>query len=145
MMRQVRRQAMVPFSVKQMYALVDAVECYPQFLPWCTGSEVQSRSDTELEASLTIGYGSLHSTFSTRNELHAPASMVMHLLDGPFERLEGRWDFEALGSEGCEVRLNIEFEFSSRMQDMLFGPTFETICNELIDAFIRRANDLYGI
>ena len=143
-MRVVDRSAMVPYGVEQMYALVEHVEAYPEFLPWCTGAELKSRSADELSASLSIGYGALNSTFSTRNQLRPPDSMTMELLDGPFSRLHGVWEFEALGDAGCEVRLRIEFEFSSRMQDMLLGPAFETICNELIDAFVKRAGALYA-
>jgi ribosome-associated toxin RatA of RatAB toxin-antitoxin module len=144
-MRVVDRNAMVPYSAAQMYALVDDVELYPEFLPWCTAAALQSRADDELVASLTIGYGAFNSSFTTRNELRPPDSMTMQLQDGPFRQLEGRWEFEPLGDSGCEVKLRIEFEFSSTMQDMLFGGTFESICNDLIDAFITRAHDLYGV
>jgi ribosome-associated toxin RatA of RatAB toxin-antitoxin module len=141
--RIVDRNALVPYSAAQMYALVDDVENYPEFLPWCTAARLQSRTDADLVASLTIGYGALHSAFTTRNELEPPVSMTMELQDGPFSRLHGKWMFQPLGDKGCEVQLHVEFEFSSGMQDMLFGGAFETICNELIDAFIQRAHDLY--
>lgn len=143
-MRIVDRHAMVPYSADQMYALVDHVEAYPEFLPWCTASELVSRDEAELVASLTIGYGALNSAFTTRNELQPPTSMNMQLLDGPFNSLEGRWEFVPLGDEGCEVSLRVSFDFKNAMQDMLFGGAFETICNELIDAFVKRADDLYG-
>ena len=144
-MRVVDRNAMVPYSAEQMYALVDDVEAYSEFLPWCTAAVLQSRNAEEFIASLTIGYGALNSAFTTRNLLHPPHSMTMQLQDGPFRLLEGRWEFEQLGDSGCEVKLRVEFEFSSAVQDMLFGKTFETICNDLIGAFIKRAHMLYGI
>ena len=144
-MRVVDRNAMVPYSAAQMYTLVDNVELYPEFLPWCTAAELQSRDTDELVASLTIGYGAFNSSFTTRNELCPPESMTMQLQDGPFRLLEGRWEFAPLGDDGCEVKLRIEFEFSSTLQDMLFGGTFESICNELIDAFIKRAHALYDV
>jgi ribosome-associated toxin RatA of RatAB toxin-antitoxin module len=144
-MRIVDRNAMVPYSAEQMYALVDDVEAYPEFLPWCAASVLQSRTTEEFIASLTIGYGALNSAFTTRNLLRPPHSMTMQLQDGPFRLLEGRWEFEQLGDSGCEVKLRVEFEFSSAVQDMLFGKTFETICNELIGAFIKRAHMLYGV
>jgi len=135
---------MVPYAPARMYALVDDVESYPDFLPWCTAAELIERSDSELVASLAIGFGALNSSFTTRNERRPPESMTMALQDGPFSQLQGRWDFTALGDAGCEVTLRVEFEFASAMQDMLFGATFEGICNELIDAFVQRAHDLYG-
>ncbi len=143
-MRIVDRNALVPYSAAQMYALVADVETYPEFLPWCTKAELQSCAETELIASLTIGYGVLNSAFTTRNRLQPPVSMTMELLDGPFRLLEGRWEFEPLDDSGCEVNLRVEFEFASTLQDMLFGGTFETICNELIGAFIKRAHAIYG-
>lgn len=127
-----------------MYGLVDDVESYPEFLPWCTGAELVSRDSDELVAGLTIGYGALNSAFTTRNKLNPPEQMTMELLDGPFSSLEGLWSFAQLGEQGCEVKLHVEFAFSSAVQDALLGATFEHICNELIDAFIRRAQDLYG-
>jgi ribosome-associated toxin RatA of RatAB toxin-antitoxin module len=94
-------------------------------------------------AGLTIGYGALNSEFTTRNSLQPPEKMTMQLLDGPFRLLEGCWSFRQLGEQGCEVSLRIEFEFESKVKDALFGSTFETICNDLIDAFIGRAKQLY--
>jgi ribosome-associated toxin RatA of RatAB toxin-antitoxin module len=143
-MRTVNRTALVPFSNAAMFDLVCAVEDYPAFLPGCVGTELQSKTADELTASLAIGYGPLNTEFTTLNSFTAPDWMTMELLDGPFSRLEGRWDFQQLGDDGCEITLCIEFEFSSKVQDVLFGATFEMICNELIDAFVRRAHELYG-
>jgi ribosome-associated toxin RatA of RatAB toxin-antitoxin module len=147
-MRVVDRSAMVSYSAAQMYALVDDVEAYPEFLPWCEAAVLKSRTDVELVASLTIGYGPLNSSFTTCNSLQPPESMTMRLQDGPFSQLEGHWQFTPLrqgdGNGGCEVGLRVEFEFAGAMQDMLFGSTFENICNEMIGAFIKRADALYG-
>ena len=142
-MRTVNRSALVPFSATAMFNLVNDVESYPEFLPWCTASKLKSRAENELVAALTIGYGALNSAFTTRNQFSAPEWMTMQLLDGPFSDLEGRWGFEQLSDDGCEVTLKVEFDFSNALKDLLFGATFETICNELIDAFIKRAHDLY--
>ncbi|MGI9291890.1 MAG: type II toxin-antitoxin system RatA family toxin [Gammaproteobacteria bacterium] len=143
-MRIVDRHAMVPYTAEQMYALVDDVEAYPEFLPWCTAAELVSRDEEQFVASLSIGYGVMNSAFTTRNELQPCTSMNMELLDGPFDSLEGRWEFDALGDAGCEVSLRVSFAFKNAMQDMLLGGAFETICNELIDAFVKRAGDLYS-
>ena len=143
-MRSVSRSALVPFSAAAMFSLVNDVEAYPDFLPWCTATEILSNDESEIVASLTIGYRSFHTKFTTRNRFHAPEWMTLHLLEGPFRSLEGRWGFEQLGAGGCEVTLRMEFDFSSSVKDMLFGVAFETICNELIDAFVKRAHELYG-
>ena len=143
-MRQVDRSALVSYSAPQMYALVEDVESYPQFLPWCTGARLHEKSATELKAGIGIGLGALNSEFSTRNELNPPQSMTMELLEGPFSCLRGRWEFEPLGDAGCEARLRVEFDFDSAAQDVLFGAAFEKVCNELMDAFVRRADALYA-
>ena len=135
---------MVPYDSAQMYALVEDVERYPEFLPWCTSGELHERSDHELRASIGLGLGELNSEFATRNELQPPARMTMELQSGPFRALQGCWEFAPLGNEGCEVRLQVEFEFESKVQDLLFGAAFEKVCNDLIDAFVRRADSLYG-
>jgi ribosome-associated toxin RatA of RatAB toxin-antitoxin module len=143
-MHRVSRSAIVPHTPAVMYELVADVEAYPEFLPWCEGSEVRSRNDQELVASLSLGLAGLNSQFTTCNALDRPHAMGMRLVDGPFSQLEGNWQFDALGEGGCKVSLDIEFEFSSKLQDKLFGNVFESICNELIDAFVRRADQLHA-
>jgi ribosome-associated toxin RatA of RatAB toxin-antitoxin module len=143
LVRTVDRSAIVPFSAAAMFALVSEVGAYPEFLPWCSAANLQSASDSELVASLKIGYGAINSSFTTRNEFVRPQWMTMRLVEGPFSRLEGRWTFTPLGDTGCEIALQIEFDFASAVMDRLLGPVFETICNELISAFSQRAHALY--
>jgi ribosome-associated toxin RatA of RatAB toxin-antitoxin module len=142
-MRHINRSALVPFSPEAMFKLVSDVDAYPEFLPWCAAARVMNRANNLLEASLTIGYSSLNSQFTTRNEFVEPDWMTMKLVKGPFSDLQGKWTFEQLGNDGCEVTLAMEFEFSNPMKDLLFGATFQTICNELIDAFVKRAHQMY--
>jgi ribosome-associated toxin RatA of RatAB toxin-antitoxin module len=142
--RSVKRSALVPFTPAQMYALVEDVERYPEFLPWCAGAQLHERDEHALRASIDIGLAGLSSRFGTRNELDPPHRMTMELVEGPFESLHGEWQFVPVGDSGCEARLSMQFAFASRTQDALFGVAFEKICNELIDAFIRRAQMLYG-
>ena len=142
-MRSVERQAIVPFAPAAMYALVADIEHYPDFLPWCEASRIVSRSEDEVVASLTIGLGALRTSFTTANTLDGPQALIMTLVDGPFSSLEGRWRFDALGDSGCKVSLDIVFEFAGTTQDLLFGRIFESLCNDLIDAFTLRARSLY--
>ena len=141
--RRVNRSALVPYSAESMFALVADVRSYPEFLPWCTSAEVHSETDMEQEASIGVGLGALRTEFATRNRLSRPTVIRLQLLDGPFSELRGEWRFEQVGGDGCEVGLELEFSFASRMQDGLFGALFEKVCNELIDAFVRRAHELY--
>ena len=142
-MRSVERSAIVPYSPVAMDELVADIERYPEFLPWCEAACIVSRTDDEVIARLTIGLGTLRTTFTTSNKLAGPQVMIMSLVDGPFRFLEGPWRFDALGDAGCKVLLNIEFEFSSSTQDLLFGRAYELACNDLIGAFTLRARTLY--
>lgn len=143
-MRKVRRSALVPYRAAEMFRLVDDVDSYSEFLPWCNRSEVLSRSDDTVEATLELHKGAVSKTFTTRNTLRTDEAIDLELLGGPFRHLAGGWTFHSLGDEGSKVSLELEFEFESRMIDMIFGAFFEETCNSLVDAFTRRAADVYG-
>jgi ribosome-associated toxin RatA of RatAB toxin-antitoxin module len=142
-MRSVQRSALVRHSASEMFSLVDDVQLYPQFLPWCTSATLHSRLENVLEATLELRRGDLSKTFRTRNTSIGQELIEMQLVDGPFSHLEGRWTFTQLGESGSKVALDLEFEFSSSVVDMLFGPFFEEICNSLVDAFTQRADSVF--
>lgn len=141
---QINKSALVPYSPEQMYALVDDIMDYPQFLPWCHSAEEHHRTNEHVEASLEIAHSGLHKSFTTRNELHPHQRIEMSLVKGPFKTLKGIWRFEPLGDEGCKVSLDMEFEFSSKLMGMTFGPLFGKIAGTLVDSFIERARVVYG-
>lgn len=143
-MRKVNKNALVPYPAAAMYALVNDVERYPEFLPWCRASKILEQSPTEMRASLDLARGGFHKTFTTRNSLEAGRAITITLEHGPFRHLEGRWRFTDLDADGSKVTLDMEFEFSSKMLDLMAGPVFHEICNSLVDAFIRRAAALHG-
>ena len=143
-MRKVQRSALVRHSASEMFSLVDDVQSYPQFLPWCASTTVHSRVENVLEATLELRRGDLSKTFRTRNTASGHEFIDMQLVDGPFNSLEGRWTFTQLGESGSKVALDLEFEFSNSVVDLLFGPFFEDICNSLVDAFTQRADDVLG-
>jgi len=127
-----------------MYALVDDIESYSRFLPWCSKSIVLDRTEESVDASLEIHYGKLHKSFTTRN-LNTPyLAIEMQLLDGPFKHLHGKWQFTRLGEEGTKVELILEFEFASKLMDITVGPVFSHIANSLVDAFTKRAKEVYA-
>ena len=143
-MKQINRSAIVPFSAQQMFALVDDIESYPQFLPWCCATTVHSRDADQVSASIELKKAGLHKTFSTVNR-NQPGKMIeMRLLEGPFKHLEGFWRFQALSDTASKVMLDIEFEFSTRVLDVTLGPVFGQICNSLVEAFVQRAKETYG-
>ena len=134
----------MPYRAGEMFRLVDDVDSYSEFLPWCNYSEVLSRNENVVEATLELHKGALSQTFTTRNALRNGESIGLELLGGPFRHLSGGWTFQTLSDEGSKVSLALEFEFESRMVDMIFGAFFEETCNSLVDAFSRRAADIYG-
>jgi len=143
-MRRVNRSALVPFKAEQMFALVDDVAAYPDFLPWCNSAEVHSRTDDIVEATLELQKGKISKTFTTRNSRQKYSSIDLALVGGPFRHLSGGWRFTDLGNAGSKVSLELEFEFDSRLADMMFGAFFEETCNSLVDAFSNRAAAIFG-
>lgn len=143
-MQEFERSALVAFSPAQMFALVNDVERYPQFLPWCTGARVEELSPAERLASLSIAKGPVRMQFTTRNGLRPDSQILMQLEEGPFSRLTGRWDFDPVGERGSSVLFKVEFEFKSRLMSAAFGPMFQSVCNSIVDAFVQRAHRVYG-
>lgn len=143
-MAEVNQSVLVPYSAAQMFELVDAVERYPEFLPWCAASELIDRNDAELRAALHVNFRGIKQKFSTRNSRSAPNAMGIQLVEGPFKALEGSWKFIPLSDAGCKVEFRLSWEFSSRLLASLAGPVFNHIALTMVDAFVKRAESLYG-
>lgn len=142
-MTQINRQALVPFSALKIYQLVLDVERYPEFLPWCAGSEVHEQSLDHQLASVNIKKGPLNSAFTTKNQLVPGESIVISLVDGPFSRLGGSWTFKALDDDACKVEMAMDFDMAGPA-GIIIKPVFTVICDSLLNAFLERARDLYG-
>lgn len=140
----VKKNVLVAFSAEQMFALVEKVEDYPLFLPWCGGVDVAERTDTHLKATLSINYHGIKQSFTTQNVNLPPHSMEMHLVDGPFKQLHGTWTFTALRKDACKIEFDLHYEFSSKLLEHLIGPVFSKITNSFVDAFCERAEAVYG-
>jgi len=144
-MSHIKRSALVHYSPAEMYRLVNDVADYANFLPWCRSSEVKSESDTQMIASVEIAKGILNKTFTTQNQLQKDKRIELQLLDGPFKKLSGYWQFEALKTDNaCRVSLDLQFEFDSAMMSIAAKPIFTQIANSLVDAFCKRAVEVYG-
>ncbi len=143
-MRKISKSALVPYSAHEMFVLVDDVESYPEFLPWCNQAKIHIRTDEIVEATLELHKGAVSKKFTTRNSRHEFDSIGIALIGGPFRHLEGGWQFTDLGNDGCRASLELEFEFDSMMVDMMFGSFFESTCNSLVDAFTNRAEAVFG-
>jgi len=127
-----------------MYALVDEVERYPEFLPWCGGTELEHRDGEVTRASIQIDYRGIRQTFKTENRTQAPELIQIRLVSGPFHTLDGTWRFTALAPEACRIDFQLHYEFASRLLERLVGPVFHYIANSFVDAFLKRAERLYG-
>ena len=143
-MARISKSALVPYTPAQMFALVDNIEAYSQFLPWCRRATVLSRDADEVRATLELSKGGVEKAFTTCNRNQQDKMIEIRLVNGPFKRLDGYWRFDALGEDGCKISLDLEFEFASRMLSMVVGPVFSQIANSLVDAFMQRAGDVYG-
>jgi ribosome-associated toxin RatA of RatAB toxin-antitoxin module len=143
-MQVVERSALVIYTPAQMFALVNDVARYPDFLPWCIGVKVEEVSATERIAALKIARGVLKTEFTTRNTLLPDAQIHMQLMHGPFRDLTGLWRFEAIGARGSRVEFRVQFEFKNRLTAAAFDAVFETLCGSIVDAFAQRAQRVYG-
>ena len=140
----VEKSVLIARSAQQMFDLVDRCEDYPEFLPWCSQTRVEFRDERKTVATLHIHYLSVKSHFTTENEKLVPQRMSLKLVDGPFRRLEGLWLFKPLNEEACKIEFSLSYEFSSKLFERVIGPVFSQIANTFVDAFVRRADDVYG-
>jgi ribosome-associated toxin RatA of RatAB toxin-antitoxin module len=143
-MREIKRSALVPYTAEQMFALVEDIERYPDFLPWIVAAEVLERTPQAVVGRLEMHRGGVREKFTTRNELKRPTEMTLALVDGPFRTLEGRWTFEPIAERGVKVGLTIRFEFSNPVLGLLLSRSFVKNFGELINAFVERARSAYG-
>lgn len=143
-MIRISRSALLPYPVDAMFALVNDIEAYPEYLKGCLGAKVLQASDREVTATLDLGKAGLRYALTTRNELEAPAVMRMHLVDGPFRHFQAEWHFQPLGEAACKVSLDMAFEFSGGLVDAALGALFEATAKDLVVAVSTRAEQLYG-
>ncbi|MFD0667375.1 type II toxin-antitoxin system RatA family toxin [Ramlibacter sp. MAHUQ-53] len=146
-MKTVHKSVLIWFSAEEMFALVTDVDAYPKFLPWCDRASVLARDAHGMDAEVGIAFSGIHQKFVTRNE-HVPGRKVdMRLVEGPFSRLEGHWSFTPVGQPGdraCRVELTLDYAFRSSTLAALVGPVFDRIAGSLVDAFVKRAEQVYG-
>ena len=143
-MKKITRSALLPYSAEQMYRLVNDVEAYPEFLPWCGGAQVIEQGESFMVASVTIAKAGIQQTFVTRNHLVPNQRIEMQLIEGPFQSLLGEWEFKALDEQACKVLLDISFEMKSGLLSKAIGAVFEQIASTLVEAFCQRAKQVYG-
>ncbi|BCD84878.1 ribosome association toxin RatA [Pseudomonas solani] len=140
----IQRSALLPYPAQALYDLVNDVARYPEFLPWCSSSEVLEVSETEMVASLGVAKGGLSQRFVTRNRLVPGQVIEMNLEEGPFSELHGVWNFKALGEKACKISLDLSFDYAGPIVKATLGPLFNQAANTLVDAFCQRAKQLHG-
>jgi ribosome-associated toxin RatA of RatAB toxin-antitoxin module len=142
-MKRMSRSAIVEHSAEEMFALVDDIESYPRFLPWCTAAKVEERSATGVRATMTIGMRGLRQSFTTQNENRAGESIELKLVKGPFRRFAAAWRFKPLSEEACSIEFTMEYEMAGALARVL-EPLFDKIADTMVDAFTRRAHAVYA-
>ena len=140
----VEKTVLVEHTPAQMFALVDDVETYTHFLPWCAKAELRFRDDHKTVATLHIDFLSVKSHFTTENDKQFPSRMTMKLVDGPFRRFDGQWHFTPLGDHACKIEFRLNYEFSSKLFEKVIGPVFSRIANTFIEAFVQRSAQVYS-
>ncbi len=143
-MQKVQKTVLVEHTAQQMYTLVDDIPGYVQFLPWCGGSEVLEDAPHQRVGRLHIHYHGIRQHFTTRNTRDPFRRIDLQLVDGPFRSLVGHWHFTPLGDTACKIQFVLEYEFSSKLLEILVGPVFGVIANTLVEAFIKRAHEVHG-
>jgi ribosome-associated toxin RatA of RatAB toxin-antitoxin module len=140
----VEKSVLVGYSAERMHRLVDDVERYPEFLPWCGGAQVELRDAGLVRASILIDYHGLKQSFKTENRTQPPGFIEIRLVSGPFRQLDGLWRFTPLAPDSCKIEFRLRYEFANRLLEKLVGPVFKHIANTLLEAFLQRAERLYG-
>lgn len=140
----IKHSAYVNYSASQMYNLVNAVETYPQFLPWCKSIRVQQRYQNIVVVAVEIAKGGLHKTCITRNTSIPDEKIVIDLMDGPFENLSGDWEFKAVDLAACRINFCLSFNFTNQLMALIMQPVVSYIANTMVEAFTRRAREVYG-
>jgi ribosome-associated toxin RatA of RatAB toxin-antitoxin module len=142
-MGQVEKSVLVSHTPERMFELVDRVEDYPLFLPWCGGTTLKFRDAERTVATIHIAYMGIRQSFTTENTKEAPRAMQISLQDGPFSEMEGEWNFIPLGADACKIEFRLNYTFSSRILETVLAPVFSHITNTFVDAFVRRADEVF--
>ncbi len=144
-MADVKKNVIVHHSADQMFNLVDHIEDYPLFLPWCGGSQVIERNDEITKASILIKYSGVNQSFTTQNTKDFPHRIDLKLIDGPFKVLEGFWIFTPINEDACSIEFHLHYEFSNFILDKLISPIFSKIANTFVDSFVIQADKINKI
>jgi len=139
-MATIEKNVLVAHSAEKMYALVDTVEDYPKFLPWCGGTTLHERNESVTRATIKIDYHGVKQSFTTENQKQHPTKMDIHLVEGPFKHFHGYWRFTALEQNACKITFQLEYEFASKLLEKMIAPVFSYITDTFVDRFVAYAD-----
>lgn len=145
-MKTVKKSVLIWYSPSEMYRLVTDVDHYPQFLPWCDKARVVSHEENGMLAEIGIAFSGIHQTFTTQNVHTLDRQVIINLVNGPFSKLEGEWNFLPLGEpiqRACKVELTLTYGFDNTL-GRIISPVFDKIAGSMVDAFVKRAKQVYG-
>ncbi len=143
-MYKIQRSLHVPYSSRQMFCLVAEVDKYPDFMPWCGGTEIQYFDEENVLASINIDFHGIHQRFTTHNKHYYPARIELELVEGPFSFLSGKWTFQNYPEKTCKIFFSMEYTFSLRIIELVIAPVFKNIISSFVDSFLNRADIIYG-
>jgi ribosome-associated toxin RatA of RatAB toxin-antitoxin module len=141
--REIRKSALVGYSAERIFDLIEAAEHYPAFLPWCAAATILARNEQLVSARLAIDYHGIRFSFTTRNDKRRPEFMAVRLAEGPFRRFEGEWHLVPLAADACNINFALRYELENALA-RLASPVFDRIANTLVDAYVVRAEQVYG-
>lgn len=143
-MTTLHKELLVPYSAEQMYDLVNDINKYSDFLPWCSLSQIIEQTEDSMTAKLGLSYSGFSQEFTTQNKLEPGCKIELNLVSGPFKHFSGIWKFTDIGESGCKVELDLDFSFSNPILAMTVGKFFESAATELVTNFYKRAQNIYG-
>lgn len=143
-MTEISKTAVVPYTPSEMYALVNDIESYPVFLPWCTAAKISNKKDESLIATLSLAMGKIKQSFTTENTMREGSRINMRLIEGPFKHLTGYWKFNPEDEQSCHIQLHMNYEFKNKIIKYTLGKMFYTVMNTMVESFVQRAQQVYG-
>lgn len=143
-MTEISKKAVVPYTPSEMYALVNDIESYPVFLPWCTAAKISNKKDESLIATLSLAMGKIKQSFTTENTMREGSRIDMRLIEGPFKHLTGYWKFNPEDEQSCHIQLHMNYEFKNKIIKYTLGKMFYTVMNTMVESFVQRAQQVYG-
>jgi ribosome-associated toxin RatA of RatAB toxin-antitoxin module len=143
-MTEIINTTVVPYTPEEMFVLVNDIESYPIFLPWCTAAKILSQQEERLTATLSLALGKIKQSFTTENTMQDGSKIEMRLIEGPFKHLNGYWKFNLEDEQSCQIQLHMNFEFKNKIIKHTLGKAFYKVMDSLVESFVQRAQQIYG-